>query len=413
MNDQKNIIIVVNAPVFNGNTAASSRLRNYAKALAQKGNKVIVCTAISNSQLDLHQNIEIRKNIFSIPNKKKEFWIKYLGNNKSVAFNIGFFRRVNQYINTLEGESSIFLYPSTITVFEVIGSLYLRLIKKRKVFYEANEVRRHGLYNIIYSSNHLKKIAQKSLVIKLKLEYKIAEYLSRYYTGIVAISKNIEQYYQAYNDHILRIPILSDTTKKPFEKKPAYHDQDDFNICFTGSIVLKKEGFENILYMISELKKKNFKVNLHLYGTMSEGTKNTIMKTLATKMGIESNIIYHGLVNSGDLIAEMQKHHLLLLARPNTLQAQYGFSTKLSEYLVSGVPVLVTDVSDNALYITDNVNGYIIPPDNTDLLIEKTTFIIKNYNENAEKIVNNAFNTAKQHFHFSNYSEKLNEFLKN
>lgn len=47
----------------------------------------------------------------------------------------------------------------------------------------------------------------------------------------------------------------------------------------------------------------------------------------------------------------------LVLDRPNSLQAQYGFPTKLGEYLLTGNPVVVTKVGDIPLYLKDGVSA--------------------------------------------------------
>jgi glycosyltransferase involved in cell wall biosynthesis len=102
---------------------------------------------------------------------------------------------------------------------------------------------------------------------------------------------------------------------------------------------------------------------------------------------------------------------LLILPRPLRKQAQYGFSTKLSEYLTSGVPVLLTDVSDNAMYIRDNYNGFIISPNSLSALVSKLKWIIDNYDEYASVVTENAVRTAEEVFDYRIYSEPLVNFL--
>jgi len=103
--------------------------------------------------------------------------------------------------------------------------------------------------------------------------------------------------------------------------------------------------------------------------------------------------------------------HLLILPRGNTKQNQYGFSTKLSEYLVSGRPVLVTNVSDNGKYIKDGFNGFIIPPDSLESMTNKIKYIYENYNSFNEMIPSNALKTVKENFDYNLYSNSLYSFL--
>ena len=50
---------------------------------------------------------------------------------------------------------------------------------------------------------------------------------------------------------------------------------------------------------------------------------------------------------------------LLALARPDSIQAQGGFPTKLGEYLATGRPVVVTKVGEIPDYLEDGVNAFL------------------------------------------------------
>jgi len=93
------------------------------------------------------------------------------------------------------------------------------------------------------------------------------------------------------------------------------------------------------------------------------------------------------------------------------LQTHYGFSTKLSEYLVSGIPVLVTSVSDNALYIKDGYNGFVVQPGDYEKMSKIILSIVKQYQDIKDSIGKNAFVTAQQYFHYAVHSKKLHRFL--
>jgi len=120
-----------------------------------------------------------------------------------------------------------------------------------------------------------------------------------------------------------------------------------------------------------------------------------------------------GNIDPDDLITEFALYHLLILPRPLTRQTKFGFSTKLSEYLISGIPVLVTDVSDNSAYIKDNYNGFVIPPGSEILMENKILEIMENYNENARRIAGNAFLTVREYFDYKLYTKPLTDLFFN
>ena len=49
---------------------------------------------------------------------------------------------------------------------------------------------------------------------------------------------------------------------------------------------------------------------------------------------------------------------MLVLARPDNIQAKGGFPTKLGEYLATGNPVVVTKVGEIPNYLIDGVNAF-------------------------------------------------------
>ena len=78
---------------------------------------------------------------------------------------------------------------------------------------------------------------------------------------------------------------------------------------------------------------------------------------------------------------------------------------------MSGVPVLVTDVSENSLFIKDGVNGFIVKPGDKNAMTEKLIYILSNYNKIAETVGKNGYETALKNFHYSNYSSDMTKFI--
>ena len=256
----------------------------------------------------------------------------------------------------------------------------------------------------------------KFLLIKIHqyiklLKYNIVEVLTVYFNGLLCISTNIKEYFSHYNKNSIRIPILIDDNKPSTGSFNIYTPKDIFLICFTGSISFKKEGFDIFFKVLSNLKKHYENFELHLYGRIRKAERQLILESLPTKLNIKENIKYFGEKNQGELPDILKEKHLLIVPRPFTMQNHYGFSTKITDYLMSGVPVLITDVSDNSLYIKDGVNGFIVKPGDINAMTEKILYIINNYNKMAEIIGKNGYETALKNFHYSNYSAKLKEFL--
>ncbi len=402
--DKKKIIIIYSTiELVNGNRAGSARVMNYARALSENCNVVLVTFKrplnISNNYLD-----KIENGIFTVGKKSS--------NNKLIkklfyAFSVlKFLIKINSLSKKLVNEKvkiTFLLYPTTEVLIDFLTVLYFIKIRKYKVFYEVNEVRK-------YSSNLFTK-PYNFFNLYQRIKYSISEKLTKYFAGLICISTNIEKYFKKYNANTLRIPILSNTNKENIIVKNKFKKGAVFKIGFFGSVSYKKENLELFLYSLDSFKNKSptIKFIVEFYGPIDNYTE--VMLKLKTKeLNLSKNVFYKGKLKQYKVLTVMKNFHLLVLPRGNNLQNQYGFSTKLSEYLMSGIPCLVTDVSDNAIYIQDNYNGFIVPPDNLDAFVQKLEYIILHYNT-FENIGNNAIKTVKEHFYHLNYSNDLFKFL--
>lgn len=409
----KNVVVVTSLDISARNSAGSARVINIAKSLALSGVPVYLCCAAASNNIKLDSKKEFSKNIYFLGETNKNISNKQILKLYNIYISLVFVIRIHKLAKSFSSKPVIYLYPQPKTSIDFFSLVYLKLIHRYRIYYEINEIRLFSISNRTYSKNPIKKTYQLCINMADYIKYMLVEKSTKYYDGLIAISTNIESYFSAYNKNILRIPILSDTATNPFVlgDKNCFNCADRFTLCFTGMIELKKEGFDILYQAISLVKKQGIKIDLHLYGPVNNKDKDILLNEMPDQLGIKNNIFYHGCIDQNKIIYEMKKYHLLILPRPLTPQTNTGFSTKLSEYMISGVPVLVTDVSDNAVYIKDNVNGYIVKPGEVEVMANKIIDIINNFEKDYQKIVGNAYETAKLHFDYSNYSVSLSEFM--
>ena len=412
----KNVFILSTIRIHNGNSAGSARMMNIAKALAMEGIRVYLCSSDLQYKYSQNDILEVAPNIFSIgkEHRNKDGIVKKILHRLFYTLYIAnYLRNIHLLAKSIYGKKVLYLYPTGDFSMDLLMILYLKTIHKYKIFCDVNELRRATLVNRIFPKNIMRKIYAMYIWLSCLMKFYGIENLTRFYNGLVVISTNIEHYFSRYNKRLLKIPILSDvsSSSSSSSSSPMLAAGGKFSICFTGMIALKKEGFDIFYEALSLLKSKYKNFELHLYGPINKHTKELLLTDIPEKFGIKDNIFYHGFVEQQYIINEMRKYHLLILPRPLNMQTHYGFSTKLSEYMVSGVPVLVTDVSDNGLYIKDGYNGFIIKPGDAEAMANKILKIIENYNKLAHQISVNAFNTARKYFDYSNYSSILSAFL--
>ena len=405
------LFILSSDKLYNENSAGAARMMNYAKALANEGVNVYFCSSALEYRFKDDKTIKIKENIYYLGVERTKKRNKILNKLFSIYYTILYLNKVNKKIKSLKSHVVIYIYPSLDQYFIFLTLILYKFCFKYKVYIEINELRSVTLIHWTYSQNKLKKIYESYNLFFKKIHFKILEKLTKYYDGLIVISTNLEKYFSDHNSNIIRIPILADIEQGyHFPDKYDYHSE--FKISFFGMIAYQKEGFLLLYQALKELKKTYPNFVLNLYGSIKPNEKELILNSLPQELGIKDNIQYFKPITHNQVLIEMQKNHLLILPRPKTLQNHYGFSTKLSEYMASGIPFLVTDVSDNNFYIRDNYNGFIIPPDDKNALLQKLIFIISNYNSFKDEVTKNAFETAKEFFHYNLYSLKIKEFLK-
>ena len=410
----KNVFIITTFKIYEGNSAGSARLMNIARAVAGSENKVFLCSAVLSESINLETISEVSNNIFLVGKERKNVNPLFQKNKKrflNIFVIYGFLKNIYKLIKQSESESAIYYYPDTEFSMDVLVLLYLKFIRRQRIFVDINELRSTMLSNLRYSRNIIKKVYQSISYSTYYFKYKVGEIMMKYFDGLVVISTNLEKYFSAYNKNLLRIPILSNCSDVIGYAPKAFTD-GRFQIGFTGQLATKKEGFENFYKSLSVVKSRFADFQLNLYGPIYEPFEKELLLTiLPQKYNLDGNIVYHGNVEQKYIMDVLRNQHLLVLPRPWNPQTHYGFSTKLSEYLISGIPVLMTDVSDNSLYIKDRESGFIIKPGDPDGLAVQILYIINNYNAIATKISENAFETARKYFHYENYRPALMKFL--
>ncbi|MEG8947218.1 glycosyltransferase [Rosettibacter firmus] len=394
----KRVVVFVSTLSFSQNTTAGyNRIINYAKALAIHSTTVILFSFYGNFN-DIKDLEKISDNIYRIKEK-----IKAKGSYLKFIFSLN---RIKKYLKNYN--TCFILYPTSKFGADIIFLIIFKIFSSNKIFLEINELRRAYPKNRYPERTLYFKFLR---IIKNLIDiffYKILEYSSSFYNGILVISTNLYSYYSKYNKKILLIPILIDFTEKKNNNLSSV--KDSFNIGFFGTVSFRKEGIENILLVIKNLNRKDINTKLFLYGPISNVEYEYFQEWLK-KEDMTNKIFYNGILKHDVVLDEMQKMDLLILPRPHNQQTKYGFSTKLAEYLISGVPVLVTDVSDNSKYIQDGINGYIVHDITPAGFEKKIIEILKNYEKTKYKITQEAYNTAKKYFDYRLYAETLNKFL--
>lgn len=399
----KNVVFITREKVVGGAGAPSSRNLLFAKMLSEENINVHLFS------FDIRCRIsKVVKKVAHLiylygeePKNERVLWRKVMRRLFLLFPMLLFLIRVYLIIKKFNGRTIIF-QDWTTTKSVDYGVLFLfRLLFRYKVYVDPNEVMAYLIEGQV--TNNWKIIKE---LIRIKQLF--GDCLLRFYSGLIIISSQLEEKFSKLNDNYIKIPIISDVDVNDKVLLPKYKSGDIFKIGYFGTLQIYKEGLDLLLFAIKELRKKGLRIEIHLYGKIHKPEFDVINNMISN---LDGSAFYNGFVSNSQARQLMKDFHLLISTRRLTNQTKYGFSTKLAEYMSSGIPYLVTNIGDNSKYIQDGVNGYLIEPDSLNELTEKLEYIIANYEKEGRNIINNAILTAKTYFDYKVYKKQLVKFF--
>lgn len=355
-------------------SAAMNRLIAYAKGFADAGNQVTLLFLITRDRSKCfidHPKI----NIIHLWETDGALCRRY-----TVLSYIRNLMRITKFVSTGD---SIMLYG-----FEFPISLRVSLLCKRvNVFYETTE---HPFYKG-------ESFVKKMIVLISGLFIKRAN-------GLFVISESLKNYYIGLGmspNKIIVVNMFVDESRFTGLRKTSNEDY----IAYCGVVSKRKDGVDDLLKAFALFHKVYPNYKLYIIGkSTSEADYNSLIE-LVYDLHIENHVVFTGQVQSDHMPQLLFNAKILALARPNNLQAQNGFPTKLGEYLATGNPVAITDVGEIGRFIKDRVNGFVSAPNDFKAFAANLIYIADNY-DNALEIGNNGRLLVTKEFS-STYQSKL------
>lgn len=275
---------------------------------------------------------------------------------------------------------------------EILLSIWLKLIRI-DIIKEQNEI-----------PPYIRKPDNKILL------HKISETVhNKCYNKIILISYNLNQYYQDKfcKNQIIRIPILVDLER--FKIKNDSLCRSKKILSYVGSMDGNKDGLHCLIDSIHHVVQYRTDIFVQLIGTANPKEMEYLVNRVIEKK-LSDFISFFGSVNGSDIPKLLMESDLLLLARPNNIQAKYGFPTKLGEYLASAKPIIITNTGEVPNYLCDQVSAFISKSDSS-IDFGKKILEALNNPELALRVGKNGRLIAEQNFNYKNYGEVLLQMI--
>ena len=156
-----------------------------------------------------------------------------------------------------------------------------------------------------------------------------------------------------------------DIQKFPYRDRRPNTGEHDPIIILTVARLVHERGLPQGIRAVRKL--LDSKPDLHLrYHIVGEGLMEEELRKLVDELGLNGTVRFLGGMVQSDVIREFQKADIFLL--PSVEEA---LGVVLLEAQAIGLPVLATDVGSVRQALRDGESGYLVPPENPDLLAQR------------------------------------------
>lgn len=251
------------------------------------------------------------------------------------------------------------------------------------------------------------------------LNYKsqqLSEWLfPKFASGLIVISNNLKTFYKKSfpENKILINPILvSDNIFKTIDRNEYEIVKQNLEKTYAGKQILvysgtfgEKDGLYYLIEAFAEVVKTYPDSIFIMTGKgFGDDLMNKIKKHIKVH-GVEDKVKMVGFVSAVELLCYNTMANVLFVCRSNSPYANHGFPWKLGEYCMTEKPIIATRVSDIADYFADNESLFIVEPNNSKAIAEKTKYIFEHY-DTALEVGKKSKAVALKTF---NYFEKATE----
>jgi glycosyltransferase involved in cell wall biosynthesis len=306
-------------------------------------------------------------------------------------------------------------------IYVLVSGIY-RLIKsmfedrpKTVIIYTGNTIIRYIFvllkfrlnFKLIIEENEFPKYFKN---VKSKLIRRICLGAYSKADGMLVMTNELANYYSGMNaKSIFVLPMTVDVTR--FDDIPEMTDDlNNYFVYVGGGGGFDRDGVLDIVkgFEIFCRSVKEFKLVIVGPQTHNEELKQ-IIDEFIDENGIKDKVVFLGIRPSSQIPAILVNSTGIVMA-PNKNFPSGGFPTKLGEFLMSGKPVILTNVSEISSFLNEN-NSYLVEPGNTVQIADSMIDIVSD-NAKSIEIGKNGKKTAQNYFNAETYRQEFLNFLK-
>ena len=220
----------------------------------------------------------------------------------------------------------------------------------------------------------------------VKLDYRWAKkpswkYMAGYYNFCDLILSPTDSLAGELKNHGMNKPteILANSIDTNFFKpvsNPAEQKQikNSFGINGKSLVYMGRVSYEKsidqVIKAVSLVAKEIPDIKLVVVG---DGPERTRLEKLAGHLRIRNNVLFTGMKHNQELVKTLQANDVFLTASKSE-----NMPLSVLEAMATGLPVIAADALGIPEIVKDNVNGFLTPPEQPEIMAEKITELINN-----------------------------------
>lgn len=333
---------------YNDIAASQIRLSAYAREFAKQGHNVTLYYVITHDRKS--PNIDI-------PKVKVECLWKSDGILASRCKYLSYIKNLLRIPFNIDKGDVVMMYGKQLPFMLIL----LTLKRKANIFCEITE------HPFCENDNILTKINAK-----------IVNWCLRQFDGLFVISQSLKQYFvqNGIADNAIRLINMFVETNR-FDN--TTQESTEKYIAYCGKISVRKDGVDDLINAFALFHKKHLDYKLRLIGGFQNDRVKESLNELIHNLDLCDSIEFTGRILPSEMPRLLKNASILALARPDNIQSQNGFPTKLGEYLATGNPVVVTAVGEIPNFLKDKENAFIVLPNNPKSFAEGLSQVADNY----------------------------------
>jgi len=211
-------------------------------------------------------------------------------------------------------------------------------------------------------SDQLEKYPRKDIVI-----------LAKWIDKIITVNEKLELYWKNLLPY--KVTDIETIGNFPFLRLPKSEKLPIFTFLNLANFRPQKDQL-NLIEAATILSQEGYEYQILLIGEIVEQEWATRIKNQIKTKGLSKNIKFIG--PSLDVAKTLSEVHSGILSSESE-----GLPVALLEYALAGLPIICTDVGDCRKVVSDPELGWLVPPNNPELLADA----MKNLIDNKEKAI--------------------------